>query len=58
MFLLACNTGGEQRQFMTYTIEQFFASSNVGRGVFSPDEKKLLIGSDETGISNLIMKLT
>lgn len=37
----------------TYTIEQFYGNTRVGGGFFSPDESKLLVSSDETGIFNL-----
>ncbi len=36
-----------------YSIEQFYQNTRVGGGAFSPDETKLLIHSDETGIFNL-----
>ncbi|MFT5571052.1 MAG: dipeptidyl aminopeptidase/acylaminoacyl peptidase, partial [Cyclobacteriaceae bacterium] len=35
-----------------YTIEQFYENTNIGGGSFSPDESKLLISSNETGIYN------
>ncbi|MEZ4685155.1 MAG: hypothetical protein R3B47_03560 [Bacteroidia bacterium] len=53
MLLIACDQREKARPFTTYTIEQFYASTSVGGGAFSPDEKKLLISSDETGIFNL-----
>jgi dipeptidyl aminopeptidase/acylaminoacyl peptidase len=53
IFLIACEKGEKESTFSTYTIEQFYASTSVGGGSFSPDEKKLLIGTDETGIFNL-----
>ena len=36
----------------TYTIEQFMATSNIGGASFSPDEKKILFNSNESGIFN------
>ncbi|NJW54384.1 TolB family protein, partial [Salinimicrobium oceani] len=36
-----------------YTIEEFYENTRVGGGVFSEDEKKLLMDSDESGIFNL-----
>jgi len=36
-----------------YTIEQFYANERIGGGAFSPDESKLLISSNRTGIFNL-----
>lgn len=53
MLLIACEKGEKGEAFSTYTIEQFYASTSVGGGSFSPDEKKLLIGTNETGIFNL-----
>lgn len=36
-----------------YTIEQFYKTKATGSGVFSPDEQKLLVHTNETGIFNL-----
>ena len=36
-----------------YTIEQFHKNSNIWGGSFSPDESKLLVTSNETGIYNV-----
>lgn len=36
-----------------YTIEQFYANERIGGGTFSPDETKLLVSSNRTGIFNL-----
>ncbi|MUP46226.1 S9 family peptidase [Gramella sp. BOM4] len=36
-----------------YSIEQFYENTRIGGGRFSPDETKLLISSDESGIFNL-----
>ena len=36
-----------------YTINQFYENVNVGGGSFSPDESKLLINSNESGIYNV-----
>ncbi|MCP9201011.1 DPP IV N-terminal domain-containing protein [Gramella sp. GC03-9] len=36
-----------------YSIEQFYENTRIGGGRFSPDESKLLISSDESGIFNL-----
>ena len=41
------------RQVNQYTIEQFYANTRFSGGSFSPDETKLLINSDESGIYNL-----
>ncbi|MCG8696490.1 MAG: prolyl oligopeptidase family serine peptidase [Bacteroidales bacterium] len=40
-------------QIEKYTIEQFYKNTRFGGGVFSPDETKMLISSDETGIFNV-----
>ena len=37
----------------TYTIDQFYANERIGGGVFSPDESRLLVSSNRTGIFNL-----
>jgi dipeptidyl aminopeptidase/acylaminoacyl peptidase len=37
----------------TYSIEQFYGNTRVGGGFFSPDESKLLVSSDESGIFNV-----
>ncbi|MCB9232599.1 MAG: S9 family peptidase [Bacteroidia bacterium] len=52
--LSAC-TGGKpaKKEITQYTIEQFYEGIRVGGGAWSPDESKLLIHSNETGISNL-----
>ena len=36
-----------------YSIEQFYENINIGGGSFSPDESKLLVNSNETGIYNV-----
>jgi dipeptidyl aminopeptidase/acylaminoacyl peptidase len=36
-----------------YSIEQFYKNVRIGGGAFSPDETKLLVHSDESGIFNL-----
>lgn len=37
----------------SYTIEQFMKNTSVGGASFSPDEKRLLVHSNESGIFNL-----
>ena len=51
LFLLAgCQ---EKKETITqYSIEQFYKNVNIGGGSFSPDETKLLVSSNETGIYN------
>ena len=36
-----------------YTIEQFYENTRIAGGYFSPDEDKLLVSSDKSGIFNL-----
>ncbi len=57
--LAACNNAENKsaktepaKEVKQYTIEQFYKSTNVGGGFFSPDENKLLINSNESGIYN------
>ncbi len=43
---------GEQREVQQYTIEQFMDTVEIFGSSFSPDEQKLLISSNQTGIFN------
>ncbi len=43
----------EPRDPKQYTIEQFYKTKSTGSGIFSPDEQKLLVHTNETGIFNL-----
>lgn len=45
----ACPLGNAKE----YTIEQFYKNKRITGGAFSPDETKLLISSNESGIFNL-----
>lgn len=40
-------------ELTSYSIEDFYKSTSVGGGYFSPDGSKMLISSNETGIYNL-----
>jgi len=54
-FLVACREAPEKdeaRQVASYTIEQFYKSSRIDGGYFSPDDKKLLYNTNESGIMN------
>lgn len=42
-----------KKPHVEYSIEQFYKNTRVGGGVFSEDETKLLVNSDESGIFNL-----
>ncbi|MDO8367349.1 MAG: alpha/beta fold hydrolase [Saprospiraceae bacterium] len=56
LILSACKqdkTATTARDPKQYTIEQFYKTKSTGAGVFSPDEQKLLVHSNETGIFNL-----
>ena len=50
VLLVSCSSKKESAQ---YSIEQFFKNVSISGGYFSPDEKKLLVSSDETGIYNV-----
>ena len=43
----------EQTAVKTYSIEQFYQNINISGGSFSPDESKILLSTNETGIYNL-----
>ncbi len=43
----------EQSEIKTYSIEEFYKNTNISGGIFSPDETRLLVSSNETGIYNL-----
>jgi dipeptidyl aminopeptidase/acylaminoacyl peptidase len=49
--LLVSCTG--KKEIAQYSIEQFFKNVSISGGYFSPDETKLLVSSNETGIYNL-----
>ena len=41
------------QEFKEYSIEQFLETTSFSGASFSPDQTKLLVSSDETGISNV-----
>jgi dipeptidyl aminopeptidase/acylaminoacyl peptidase len=47
-----CEQTPEQAPVKTYSIEQFYKNINVSGGSFSPDESKMLVSTNETGIYN------
>lgn len=56
LFLFACKQekpAAPAREVKQYTIEQFYKTKATGAGLFSPDEKKLLVHTNESGIFNL-----
>jgi dipeptidyl aminopeptidase/acylaminoacyl peptidase len=42
-----------ERQVRQYTIAQFLANTAYGGSSFSPDNKKILVGSNQTGVFNV-----
>jgi dipeptidyl aminopeptidase/acylaminoacyl peptidase len=53
LFILACNPQEkEARTVEQYTVEQFYANTDIFGGSFSADESRLLVTSNETGIYN------
>jgi dipeptidyl aminopeptidase/acylaminoacyl peptidase len=53
VWLGACKTTETEAPPRLYSIEQFMDVKNIYSAGFSPDEKKLLLGSNETGIYNV-----
>lgn len=51
VLLIGCKENPEP--VTKYSIDQFYKNINVGGGSFSPDETKLLIHSNESGIYNV-----
>lgn len=51
--LVACTSSNETASVTKYTIGQFYENINIGGGSFSPDESKLLVNSNESGIYNV-----
>ena len=51
LVLLASCSG--KKEVTQYTIDQFYKNVNISFAAFSPDETKLLVTSNETGIYNL-----
>lgn len=52
IFLVSC-TGKKEKEIVRYSINQFYKNINISGGSFSPDETRLLISSNETGIYNV-----
>lgn len=53
LVLIGCASQSEEvTEIPKYTINQFYQNINIGGGSFSPDESKLLISSNESGIYN------
>lgn len=49
--LVSCAT--EQREIKKYSIEEFYKNTRISGGIYSEDETRLLVSSDESGIFNL-----
>ncbi|WP_339785835.1 alpha/beta fold hydrolase [uncultured Imperialibacter sp.] len=50
--VFGCEQTPEKVAVKTYSIEQFYKNINVSGGSFSPDESKMLVSTNETGIYN------
>jgi len=50
---IACTQTEQKKAPEKYTIEQFYKNTRIGGGVFSEDETKLLVSSNESGIFNV-----
>jgi dipeptidyl aminopeptidase/acylaminoacyl peptidase len=46
-------TATAARQVKQYTIDQFLANTSYGGASFSPDGRKILVGSNQTGVFNV-----
>ncbi len=53
LFLYACAPQEEKTTMPSYTVDQFFDNISISGGSFSPDETKILVSSNETGIFNV-----
>ena len=56
LLLLSCKDNKKAdapKEVAQYSIEQFYKNQRIGGGAWSPDETKLLVHSDESGIYNL-----
>ena len=54
--LLSCSerhTAPIRTSLSHYTIEQFYKNKQIAGGTFSPDDTRLLVSSNESGIFNL-----
>ena len=53
LILIVSCTNEEPKELKQYTINQFYKNISMTGGVFSENESKLLVSSDETGIFNV-----
>lgn len=53
ILFFTCNIYEKPKEIKQYSIDQFYKNIRIDGGVFSNDESKLLVNSDETGIYNL-----
>lgn len=53
MLMIVLCQCARQKDVRQYTIEQFYKNIRISGGEFSPDESRLLVSSDESGIYNV-----
>ena len=53
LILIVSCTNEEPKEIKQYTIDQFYKNISMAGGVFSEDESKLLVSSNESGIYNV-----
>ena len=52
ILFLSCGSKNKENKVAQYTIEQFMDNESIGGGSFSPDNSKVLIHSNRSGIYN------
>jgi Tol biopolymer transport system component len=52
ILITACSNGNRPHKVEDYSIEQFMSNARMFGGYFSPDENKILITSDHSGVFN------
>ncbi|MEL6670851.1 MAG: S9 family peptidase [Bacteroidota bacterium] len=55
LLLLSCTPEKGPKEVPAYALEDFLASTSYSGGNFSPDKKKILVSTNETGIFNAAM---
>ena len=53
ILFLYCGSKNKENKVAQYTIEQFMDNESIGGGSFSPDNSKVLIHSNRSGIYNV-----
>lgn len=51
-FIFSCSCS-KHKEIKQYSVDQFYQNNRIYGGEFSPDESKLLISSNKSGIFNL-----